>query len=165
MAIKKMAEAWPSMIDTVDTRYRSKSYIREPATVITGDGKESQKVMTTFVQQQQDKGAFIKFFPIGLEMLFSTTKKEQRVLEMIWKTMVQTPLEIEYVYLNYRIAREDYGYEKDRSEYYAALRGLEKKGFIRRFEKQPGFLYPNPAYFFRGDRVKSIAKTGQETLN
>lgn len=165
MAILKTAEVWPDMLDSVNTKYRSKSYIREPATVITRNGEESQKTMTTYVQQQQDMSAFIKFFPGVLELLFQTTKKEQRILEMIWKTMVQTPLEVEYVYLNYRIAREDYGYTKDRSEYHAAIRALEKRGFIRRVENQPGFLYPNPNFFFRGDRIKSIAKTGQETLN
>lgn len=165
MAILKAAEVWPEMADGIDTKYRSKSFIRESGIFTPDNGEEQKKTMTTYVQKTQDVSAFIKFFPGVLDLIFQTNKKEQRILEMIWKTMVQTPIQIEYVYLNYKIAREDFGYTKDRSEYHAAIRGLEKKGFIRRVEKQPGFLYPNPHYFFRGNRYDAIAKTDKETLN
>lgn len=157
--MEKLIHRFPQLIDSVRVKHRSKGYRQKSIDVVDPEtGETESMVMREHLQKQTDTTEFVKLYAASIDWIFDLNKPDQRVARIILKTIMDGPLNAEYIYLNYRIAVEDYCYTKSRQEWSNSIRRLEKRGVIDRDRKRPGHIFVNPDHFYKGDRMEIIRR-------
>lgn len=158
----RILQYYPDLVDDLKLQYSSDGYSKGPIEYIdpkTGELETGE--YRKHIGSQKDFKEFIKMYDNAIEWVFDLSKAEQRIMKMIAKQIIHWRKDQDFVYLTYKSAQVEFDYDRHRSEFYGALKSLEKKQVIKRDEARIGRLYVDPKSFYKGDRRRPVKKAAE----
>ena len=108
------------------------------------------------VSKAVDREEFVKFFGAGIINAFDLPKSAQNVFQLLmgaYLAMNTSSNQMDKIYFNFKIARDDWGYEKSSVTFTNGLNSLINSGIVAHVKEHKGWLWLNTSFFAKGDRV------------
>lgn len=108
------------------------------------------------VSKVVDREEFVKFFGAGIINAFDLPKSAQKVFQLlmgVYLATKTTQANMDKLYFNYKVAVEDWGYDKTQVTFTNGLNSLINSGIVAHVKSHSGWLWLNTSFFAKGDRV------------
>lgn len=145
-------------------------YVNAPVTITHSETGELLDTGTRVgVRKIVDREEFIKFFGAGILSTFDMPKSAQKVFQILMGAYLATNTtkeNMDRVYFTYQIATGDFGYDKSKPTFQNGLNALINAGVVAHIAGRKGWLWINPNFIAKGDRVtlyKEYLVEGSET--
>lgn len=110
------------------------------------------------VKERADKSTFLMLYQKGIEQLFEIPKPAMNVLKIFMEAYSQkhVPFDADNLYMNYKTATGDHGYQKSQQSWSKGINQLIDRRIIARHGGKEHVFFVNTALFFKGKRIRYI---------
>lgn len=152
---------FPCIVDDLRNKWRSDSYNTGNLTILE-NGEERIEKYRKHIGKEVDVKEFIKMYDNAIHWIWDLSRAEQRIMKMLTSQMIRWRKGDDSIYLTYKVAQKDHHYDRQRSEFYTAIRNLEKRHVLRRDPTEIGRIYLDPKSFFKGCRNQAIKNSEEK---
>jgi len=146
-----------SLVTSVKSRNKTVAFAGRGNAVINQEtGEMLGDTAVIGIQKQVEKTEFIKLYQAGIAAAFDLSKSGQGVLSVLLQLYRESKNTPEVVYFNFNAAKKDFEYKFGNTTFTKGLNELLIKEFLAPVKDRQNLYWINPAYFFKGDRLRVI---------